>query len=203
MPANFLGKRWGYPLIVIALLLGLWSLTVSPTIRPKAQIGQLDLRDWDFAKQGTLRLEGEWGFYWGEFLHQGIKAKNKGEPLLVPGSWNLVEGNKESYQAEGYATYHLKVLLPPGQKHFGVRIDDVSTDIRLYAGNRLLGHSGEPATNKEAAIPGLQPIVAVFEVPGDQVDLWLQISNFRSIKGGPHKAPLFGTPEQILDHSQE
>ena len=128
---------------------------------------------------------------------------NNEQILFVPGSWNLVEGNNDSYSAEGYATYHLKVLLPSGQKHFGIRIDDVSTAIRLYADKRLLGHAGEPATNKETAIPGLQPIVAVFEVPGDQVDLWLQISNFRSIKGGPHKAPLFGTPEQILDHSQE
>ena len=30
----------------------------------KAQKGILDLRNWDFAKNGPIKLDGEWEFYW-------------------------------------------------------------------------------------------------------------------------------------------
>ena len=40
-------------------------------IPPKALNGVLDLADWDFEKDGSIDLSGEWEFYWQQHLTPG------------------------------------------------------------------------------------------------------------------------------------
>ena len=35
---------------------------------PEAVEGVIDLRDWDFEKNGSVNLSGEWLFFWDELL---------------------------------------------------------------------------------------------------------------------------------------
>jgi hypothetical protein len=35
----------------------------------RAVEGVLDLRSWDFERNGSVNLDGEWAFYWDELLH--------------------------------------------------------------------------------------------------------------------------------------
>ncbi|MCP4132141.1 MAG: hypothetical protein GY754_14310 [bacterium] len=35
---------------------------------PTAKNGVLDLRGWDFKKDGPVKLSGKWEFYWEQFL---------------------------------------------------------------------------------------------------------------------------------------
>ena len=41
---------------------------VSSTRPPTAQNGILDLRQWDPARDGPVKLKGEWEFYWQKLL---------------------------------------------------------------------------------------------------------------------------------------
>ena len=82
----------------------------------KAKDGVLDLRGWDFGKQGLADLSGEWEFYW-----QALYSPQSFDTLTikptrfsnVPGFWNhLIPDKKILEPGFGYATYRLKVLLP-------------------------------------------------------------------------------------------
>ena len=46
-------------------------LLAKPPQMPRAVQGILDLRGWDFGKDGVLSLEGEWEFYWQQLLAPG------------------------------------------------------------------------------------------------------------------------------------
>ena len=51
--------------ILITLLFSCSSERKRP---PQAQNGVLDLRNWDFGRDGNVPLDGDWQFYWNEFL---------------------------------------------------------------------------------------------------------------------------------------
>ncbi|HNI90927.1 MAG TPA: adenylate/guanylate cyclase domain-containing protein, partial [Leptospiraceae bacterium] len=80
-----------------------------------AKKGILDLREWDFNKYGPIELDGEWEFYWEklyslEEIHSIIFNK---EYIHLPHSWNNKIINGETIGSDGYATFRLKILLPP------------------------------------------------------------------------------------------
>ena len=55
--------------IILTILLTLLFIPYvsSETVQkvPQAINGILDLSSWDFDKQGAVKLEGEWKFFWG------------------------------------------------------------------------------------------------------------------------------------------
>ncbi len=61
----------GFKRIILFVLL-LCSATVGATeteaVRPRAIDGILDLRNWDLNTDGSVKLEGEWDFYWLKLL---------------------------------------------------------------------------------------------------------------------------------------
>ena len=82
-----------YPLVILlALSIVLFSTESAQAVPPVAVQGQLDLRDWDFEKNGSVKLSGEWIFYWKKLL----TPKNFKSTTLpgmtgffkVPGFWN-------------------------------------------------------------------------------------------------------------------
>lgn len=44
--------------------------------RPAARNGILDLRSWDFENNGNIELNGEWEFYWKNFLPPDTPPRN-------------------------------------------------------------------------------------------------------------------------------
>ena len=53
--------------------------------QPKAINGVLDLRDWDFDKDGPVKLDGEWEFYWKQLLFpKDFKTGlGRGKPMFM------------------------------------------------------------------------------------------------------------------------
>ena len=124
-------------LLTLALLLIPFSLlgSVKKEI-PIAQNGILDLRDWNFQKDGTVELYGHWQFYWKEFLSPSdtLLGKHPGFTgfMPIPGHWNnyLVDGNPIS--GEGYATFALIVRLPEDAENLALKLIDIQTAYRLF-----------------------------------------------------------------------
>ena len=58
---------------------------------PHVVKGVIDLRDWDFKKDGAVDLNGEWEFYWNKLLgpddFQSKKIKTKIEYFIIPDIW--------------------------------------------------------------------------------------------------------------------
>ena len=62
---------------------------------PIAEKGILDLAEWDFEKNGIIKLDGKWEFYWNQLLepHHFQNAPRITGIVDVPGIWKNYEIN--------------------------------------------------------------------------------------------------------------
>ncbi len=95
------------PAIFIILIACFLSACTSKTVTqpiPAAQKGVMDLRDWDFNKNGSIVLKGEWEFYWKKLISPDQFKKNRDltfEYITAPGSWNKFETDGEKLSGMG------------------------------------------------------------------------------------------------------
>jgi hypothetical protein len=140
--------------ILCSCIFFIFTLSCAPSgkVPPKAVKGVLDLRDWDFEKDGNINLDGEWEFYWKEFpMGDALELpEEKKDFITVPSVWNghivkritvTGEAIEEKLGGEGYATYRLKILLGKGGK-LAFRTPHQGTAYTLYADNKVIGKSG-------------------------------------------------------------
>ncbi|MCK5543078.1 MAG: hypothetical protein KAI40_10330 [Desulfobacterales bacterium] len=100
--------------IIGILLLGSCQNIESSNRIPKIEKGVIDLRDWDFDKNGAVNLKGQWEFYWKEHKlpDEFIDNNSDSEPVYigVPGIWNDFVNKGENLPGLGFATYRARVL---------------------------------------------------------------------------------------------
>ena len=100
---------------IFTLLISFTLLFVScnnseKQLQPVIENGVIDLRGWNFEKDGNIALNGKWKFYWKELVDPTDtieKSLSDERFMTVPGFWE----NTEAYSAKGFATYSLVVLL--------------------------------------------------------------------------------------------
>ena len=102
-------------LSIICLLL-LYS-PVSAKNKFFVQNGVLDLRTWNWQKDGIVSLTGNWEFYWKKFYSPGFFTDSSFSYTkhfaFVPSLWNrYIPAGQNSDGGFGYATYHVVVLCP-------------------------------------------------------------------------------------------
>ncbi len=169
---------------------------------PRAQDGVLDLRSWNFARDGMVRLDGDWLWYWHRLLPPSeVSAASPTGHFPFPSVWNgrIVAG--QALPASGYATFRLRVLLPAGGS-YGLKHKIASAAARLWVDDRLLLQAGHVATAaREFREHGVSQ-VAYFDSQPPVIDLTLQVASFGFFRGGPRAPILFGTAPQIQLHRE-
>ncbi|TFH41778.1 MAG: hypothetical protein E4G96_04840, partial [Chrysiogenales bacterium] len=87
------------------------------TGRPVAVRGIIDLRGWNFERDGSVRLDGEWEFYWDRLLgpsdFKELSNQKKCGFIPVPSLWKNHRANGVTLTGKGHATYRLKILSGP------------------------------------------------------------------------------------------
>lgn len=163
-----------------------------------AKHGVFDLRNYDFDSEGFVKLDGEWEFYWKEFLlsHEDFQKK---EPTYfnLPKTWNKVEieGKKQIF---GYATFRLKVLLLPNVPELWIRPDGLFSSHHLYANGMLVANSGKVGKSKEDTVHSVVPSIGVIQKPGEVLELVVHVSNYAINKGGIQYSILLGNKKSIF-----
>ncbi len=192
-------------IILIALLLCSTPLCAAEgrASRPKAINGVLDLRNWDFDKDGSVKLEGEWDFYWQKLLTiedftEGT-APEKSGVIKVPRTWNKFELDGKELGSEGYGTFVLKILLKEQNQELAIKTSKVGTAFNLFVGGDKIGSNGIVGTSKQDSAPKVQPLICEFYPDKDEIILILQISNFFHLKGGPRKPFHLGSANLLAD----
>jgi signal transduction histidine kinase len=186
----------------LAFLAGFFLLIIIQTschfseTAPVAQNGVLDLRAWDFNREGNISLTGAWEFY-SEKLLTPDSVLPKGVMLKVPGNWNDLNKTKSFWnQGNSYGTYHLKILVKPQQDSLAIWFLTTSTAHKSWI-NRKMVSVGTVGTDEKTSVPKFNTFYTSFSQQKDTLDLLIQVSNFHYRKGGLWKKFVLGTTANI------
>ena len=162
---------------------------------PAAVEGVMDLRQWDFDSQGTVELDGEFEFYWG----QHIEPRELRIPVIdgityqsVPDSWV-----QPQQPATGYATYRLNILIP-AKEEYALRLPDFSSSYRLYVDGEQRVEVGVPGISRTTTSARFYPTTVTFTPTGPRVELVFHVSNFHYRTGGLWLSTTFGPADEIV-----
>jgi two-component system sensor histidine kinase ChiS len=194
--------------VSIQLCLGLGCGGIFGKKQPLVSRGRMDLRNWDFERDGPVNLTGEWEFYWKRFVINVTDAgSDRSRPvryMWVPGIWNNRIIGGERISGQGYATYRLRVLLKkpasPGLKqNMAVLTHVMGTAYVLFVNGIRITQGGAVARSPALSAPGYWPDVADFAPESDEVDIVLHVSNYHHRKGGVWDKIILGSERSIHD----
>ena len=168
---------------------------------PVVQKGILDLRDWDFEKNGPVNLDGEWDFYPNRLLlpgeFQGKENNRKGAGYIkVPGNWKTFPTDKGQFGTIGHGTYRLKIITGVKQR-YQVYLKRIFSAYNFYVNQELVLKNGIVSADERSKLLLQKRIIEVPE--SNNFDLVLQVSNYdHSTRAGILDKISFGLKEQIL-----
>lgn len=172
---------------MLMILFGIMSLGSCKDSKeyPKVNKGYLDLTDWDFNSEKSIRLDGDWEFYWeqtpmsekGEIVLNSLK---KADFINLPGTWK-----SKGLSPKGYATFRSKISLPANRlNRFKLKIPKLNFAGKVIVNNEIIFSIGEFSANENKSISYGKP--AYIELPKDvaEIDLGIMISNYSHRNGG-------------------
>ena len=158
-------------ILFITMIKGSSEISHTKNNIPLAVNGVLDLRNWDFKKDGMIKLNGAWEFYDNELrMPQDFKSDSSGNIKYeqLPGIFGQ----------QGYCTYRLKLLLDNQEELYSVKIDFIQSAYELWADNKLITSVGQVGKSKKEMIPQLVPAIGSFYVENGETYLTLRVSNY-------------------------
>ncbi|MBN1446894.1 MAG: hypothetical protein JXA28_03100, partial [Bacteroidetes bacterium] len=174
----------------------------SSTRNPRADRGQIDLRHWNFSRDGAATLQGEWEFVFGRLLSSAdFDSLSLREYVSVPSSWNGQRYRGRELPATGCATYRLRVFL-------GDSADRLSIDMPkliaydLFINERHIGGSGRAGCSAAESMPEFRLLIFDDIPRGDTLEVIIHVSNFQYWKGGLWKNLIIGRTKDIHDARQ-
>jgi serine phosphatase RsbU (regulator of sigma subunit) len=191
--------------IKIILLLFILSTGCSPLTNkiPVAENGILNLSDWHFESDGTIKLDGEWEFYWKNILNPADfkkDVKTNFEYVKFPGLWNSIDNDSLVITYDGYATYRLKVVINHESKNqiYALKYTHQQTAYNIYVEDNKLVEIGKVGEFKSTSIPNSNGGISFFFIDNDTIQIIVNVSNFHHRKGGISSSLELGTQNQIL-----
>jgi signal transduction histidine kinase/CheY-like chemotaxis protein len=168
--------------------LPLLLLIISPSLfadKPLAKKGLLDLRAVNFEKN-TVLLNGEWAFYWKKLIDNKTALPTTPDAYSrIPQLWNDISINGSNLSSQGYATYALRIIMPPQQQHIAaLLLPDFYTSFKLFVNGKEVARDGRVGISAATAIPHWNTQLVSIENLADTTELLLQVSNFAHAKGG-------------------
>lgn len=165
----------------------------------KIENGYLDLSKREsFLETGIVALDGEWRFYWNQFLEANEEYPVE-RLIKVPSSWNYFKIENQEISGIGYATYILNINLGEYSKEsLSLKFLSVSSAYRLYVNHRLIADVGRVGKSYEEEIPDYSP--ATYDLPQfntDTLEIKILVSNFHHNRGGIWRQILLGKKEAI------
>jgi len=189
-------RRTATFLISLFLVQGL--LTGAPV---RVEKGVLDLRHIQQGDEFTLKMNGEWEFYFNKFLYG--EPGNISDTLTpdcygtVPGYWTEYSVGGQRLPRFGYGTYRAVILLPPGYRDrlgFDMPVFDSSYEIAVNG--VITARNGTPARSRAESIPAYEPLFFSYMPKNDTLELLIRVSNYEHRRGGfwlPLKVGTFHT----------
>lgn len=194
------------PLIFFSLLFLMLSVSSCRfsqwIVFPDSEQGALDLSEIEFDYNAeTIRLRGEWEFYWGQLIEpeefQGDNPPLPDTYISVPGIWNGTEIDGKKINGKGVATYRLLVELPADYPMPGFYIYNQATSYRFYVNGDLMVSNGNVSDNPDEFRPSYNVNTVTYYASTNQLELIFQVANYAHRKGGLWNYNLIGPADRI------
>ncbi|MEQ6167910.1 response regulator [Ekhidna sp. MALMAid0563] len=178
-------KRFG-----IALIILLWmpfNSNSQEVIEGVIDLSKTDLRN------NAVPLNGEWEFYWKKLLKPDSIKYYEPDYYSFPKLWNGgTTRNGQELTNIGYATYRVRVILPPKTPELAISLGESYNSYLLYYDGFEFGKNGKVGKSKEESIPDWMPKVLSLARYQNTLEFVLQVSNFRHTKGGVREPIMIG-----------
>ncbi|MBF0120818.1 MAG: hypothetical protein HQK79_18470, partial [Desulfobacterales bacterium] len=174
------------------------SLRKTP---PVAKNGVIDLKEWEFEKEGVISLSGEWEFYWKKlFNHEDfLKTPPPKKPSFVnvPKPWNNYEVEGENISGAGFATFRLNILHKKQNTPLALKIPDIRSSSTVYVNGKKISNTGIVGDTEETTVPANFAQIASFNVEGETTELIIHVANFQEKRGGIWQNIFLGTEKEV------
>ncbi|TGM12867.1 adenylate/guanylate cyclase domain-containing protein [Leptospira selangorensis] len=192
--------------LILFLVLTLFSCRSknSSKISPLAENGVLDLREWNFAEDGIVKLDGEWKFQWMKLAvsRPDLGSKDAATHIVnIPGNWNQIpklEG-MNPLMAFGYGTYTLKIIPGQNQGRLMMHFQGAGTAASIYLDGKKIMGNGVVGPDANSSRPQYLPLYVSIGQPNKEMLLQVEISNFDHYKGGLWESLRMGTEVDLLN----
>lgn len=175
------------PLLLIVSAL---ALSCHGAEQEKAEAGFLDLSP----AAAAVRVGGTWRFFPNRFLsEEPLAPGEEGLPVTVPGSWNGYSSAHSS--GRGFGSYQVRIRAP--DTYLSLSMMEQGTAVRVYVNGREICRAGIASRDVESFRPDTLPLLCEIGKVGGQLELVLEISNFKYRKGGLWNAPVIGPSEAV------
>ena len=117
----------------------------------------------------------------------------------MPSYWTNYNPVNIDITGQGYATYRLKILLPPSFREeimFDVPVFDAAFD--LYLDYFYAGGNGTPGISKQDSEAGYSPFMVNYTPVNDTLQITVLVSNYQHRRGGFWKSMRIGHPEKLI-----
>ena len=150
--------------------------------------GIIDLKGEGFSDGTTRNLDGQWEFYWNEFItpEEFSKTRNQDNKqyIEVPGTWDNTNQELLNITASGFATYRLQIINPGKEKKLAIKLPLIGTACIIYVNGNEIGRIGNPGEDDTSTLPRYDRSIIDFINSSDNIELILHISNFHHRVGG-------------------
>ncbi len=191
--------RFLYLLLIIFFSINLFSQN------EQAELGVIDLRDWDLSKKTNIKLKGEWEFYWKKLYTPEDFNKNKIKPptayLEVPGTWKKVKKDGKLLPDTGFATYRLVIFVDTNKtsnKTFMIRVGEVLSSYKLWVNDKKIIDVGKVAQNSNIAKPAINPTIKKINLNSEKIQIIVQVSNYNHHANSFFQVPIIGEQNTLL-----
>lgn len=169
---------------------------------PIAKQGELDLRRWDFAQQGSLELLGEWHFSWSRFvLPEESDSFDWKNTIVLPAKWNGLIHEGQPLPGKGFASFRLRIKVNPAQSSLGLYIQPIKMAGTVWVNGQRVVEIGTPGTTNASE----KPLENFFVVPLTQgeetLDLLIHVSSFHHFEGGLITPLLIGNLAELQQNN--
>ncbi|MTJ92773.1 MAG: sensor histidine kinase [Desulfovibrio sp.] len=195
-------SRAGLLVLLLLLLVSGSAAFAGPAAQPPVvEQGVLDLSSWRLNRDGPVKLDGQWEFYWNQLLApDDFKAASPAELTgyqYFPGSWKGFVLNGQSLPGTGRATFRLRIV--PGQKitDAALKVYNIPAAYKIWANGMLLTASGEPGTDADTELAHRTHKIVPFPDVSSEIELVLQISNYHFRRGGVRDSIVLSSEEPL------
>jgi len=182
--------------VVVFALYGPLAATAQ-AVTPLARVGEIDLRQWDFDRDGPVFLAGDWQFFWRQFIDPAAPAAGATASFAeLPSAWTGTVVDGKTLGSDGYASYRLQVNCV-GTAGLTMALPVQHSAVRMFVNGREVAHQGRPGSDDNTSVPAVAQQYVPLVNASCPLNVVAHISNFDHRRGGMVRGIRLGNSGQM------